>query len=290
MIGRAKAMGAITLVNAIASGTGATVSVGLPTLAKVEVNEERGGWTVFMNGRKTRSLLALEAVRGAIKINGKDPSRYSGSVETTTSTPVGVGLKTSSSSSVAIILATLSALGANTYESSEVARCSASSALAAGVSVTGAMDDAASCLLGGTNFTNNLKMKIVSSAPIGRKLPAIIKVPPRKSRRASVEVGHVRKFSKLALSIFSVGRQGEIWKAMTLNGLLYCSIYGYSTFDALQAMEGGALGAGLSGTGPAVAAVFEDRKEAERLARIWERGHSKVIRTETSDGGATIGI
>ncbi len=282
-------MGAITLVNAIASGKGATVSVELPTTARVEINEERGGWNVFMNGRKQRSSLAMEAIQGSIKICGKDPARYSGSVETTTSAAAGVGLKTSSSSSVAVILAVLSALGVSSYEPEEVARCSASSALAAGVSVTGAMDDAASCLLGGMNFADNSGMKIVSSAPVGRRLPVIITVPPRKSRRASVEVNYVRRFSKISQSIFSLGRQGKIWKAMTLNGLLYCSIYGYPPIDALQAMEGGALGAGLSGTGPAVAAVFEDRKEAEQLARVWEEGGSKVIRTETSDGGATFG-
>jgi shikimate kinase len=282
-------MGAITLVNAIASGKGATVSVGLPTTAKVEVNEERGEWNVLMNGRKQRSSLAIEAIRGAIGICGKDPARYSGSIETTTSAAVGVGLKTSSSSSVAIILAALSALGMSSYEPEEVARCSASSALAAGVSVTGAMDDAASCLLGGTNFTDNSRMKIVSSAPVGRRLPVIITLPPRKSRKSSVEVNYIRKFSKISQSIFNLGRQGQIWKAMTLNGLLYCSIYGYPPIDALQAMEAGALGAGLSGTGPAVAAVFEDRKDAERLARVWEEGGSKVIRTETSDGGATFG-
>ena len=277
------------MVNAIASGKGATVSVELPTTARVEINEERGGWNVFMNGRKQRSSLAMEAIRGSIKICGKDPARYSGSVETTTSAAAGVGLKTSSSSSVAIILAVLSALGVSSYEPEEVARCSASSTLAAGVSVTGAMDDAASCLLGGMNFADNSGMKIVSSAPVGRRLPVIITVPPRKSRRASVEVNYVRRFSKISQSIFSLGRQGKIWKAMTLNGLLYCSIYGYPPIDALQAMEGGALGAGLSGTGPAVAAVFEDRKEAEQLARVWEEGGSKVIRTETSDGGATFG-
>jgi shikimate kinase len=282
-------MGAITLVNAIASGKGATVSVELPTTAKVEVNEERGVWNVSMNGRKQRSSLAEEAIRGSIMICGMDPARYSGSIETTTSAPVSVGLKTSSSSSVAIILATLSALGTSSYEPEEVARCSASAALAAGVSVTGAMDDAASCLLGGTNFTDNSRMKIVSSAPLGRRLPVIITVPQRKSLRSSVEVNYVRRFSKISQSIFSLGRLGKIWKAMTLNGLLYCSIYGYPPIDALQAMEAGALGASLSGTGPAVAAVFEDRKEAERLARVWEEGGSKVIRTETSDGGATFG-
>lgn len=167
---------------------------------------------------------------------------------------------------------------------------SASSAIAAGVSVTGAMDDAASCLLGGTNFTNNSAMKIISSSPLRRRLHVIIRVPPERSRRASVGVGYVRKFSKLAQSIFSTARRGKIWNAMTLNGLLCSSIYGYAPFDVFQAIERGALGAGLSGTGPAVAAVFESRKEAERLARIWGEGRTKVIKTETSDGGAAIGI
>ncbi len=283
-------MGAITLVNAIASGNGATVSIGLPTLAKVEVKAERGGWHVSLNGRKTGSRLAEEAVRGAIKMLGRDPGRYSGSVRTATSAPVGVGLKTSSSSSVAIILATLSAFGNDTYEQVKVLRSSAHSSVAAGVSLTGALDDAASCLLGGANFTDNATMRIVSSSPLGRRLQVVIRVPQMRSRRSSVRVEYVRKFSKLAQSIFIIGRGGKIWNAMTLNGLLYCSIYRYAPFDAFQAIEAGALGAGLSGTGPAVAAVFENRKQADRLAKIWEVGSARVIKTETSDGGAVIGI
>jgi shikimate kinase len=283
-------MGAITLVNAIASGKGATASVGLPTLGEVDVKPKRGAWRVSLNGRETRSRLAVESVRGAIKMLGENPDRYSGSVSTTTSAPVGVGLKTSSSSSVALILATLSLFGKGSYRPIDVIRLSASSALAAGVSVTGAMDDAASCLLGGVNFTNNSNLKMISSSKLGDRFHVVIRVPRKRSRRALVEPGYVRRFSKLADSILNEGKQGRIWNAMTLNGLLYCSIYGYSPFDAFQAIEAGALGAGLSGTGPAVVAVFENRREADRLARIWEEGKARVIRTETSDGGAEIGI
>lgn len=282
-------MGAVTLVNAIASGKGATVSVGLPTIARLEVKEERGSWRVFLNGHKTESRLAGEAVRGTIKMLGKNPGKYSGSIKTTTSAPIGKGLKTSSSSSIAIILATLSAFGKSSYEPLDVLRLSASSALAAGVSVTGAMDDAASCLLGGVNFTNNSTMRVMSSSPLAGRFHVIIRVPQARGRRNSVRVDYVRRFSRISQSIFSLGWGGKIWNAMTLNGLLYCSIYGYAPFDAFQAIEEGALGAGLSGTGPAVAAVFEKRKEAERLARTWEEGKAEVIKTETSDGGAIIG-
>lgn len=283
-------MGAITLINAIASGKGATASVRLPTTSKVEVKQKRGFWRVSLNGCETASRLAVESVRGAIKMLGEVPDRYSGSISTTTSAPVGVGLKTSSSSSIAIILATLSVFGKTSYQPIDVLRLSASSALAAGVSVTGAMDDAASCLLGGVNFTNNSAMKMISSSQLGERFHVVIRVPRNGTRRASIKPGYVRRFSKLAESILNEGGQGKIWNAMTLNGLLYCSIYGYSPLDALQAIEAGALGAGLSGTGPAVAAVFENPKEADRLARVWEGGKARVIKTETSDGGAVIAI
>lgn len=287
-MGTAKAMGAISVVNAIACGKGVTVSVKLPTSAKVELKEERGSWRVSFDGKKSASGLALQTVRRAIKKIGRDPESYSGSIQTTTSTPIGVGLKTSSSSSVAIALATFSAFGMTSYKPSDILECSVSASLAAGVSVTGALDDAASSLLGGANFADNSQRRILSSARLGRPLNVVIKVPESESRRALVSVGAVRKFSKIAESIFRMGMDGNIWKAMTLNGLLYSSIYGYPSSDALRALEAGAVGAGLSGTGPAVAAVFDGQGDAKRLARLWEEGGARVIRTETSDGGATI--
>jgi shikimate kinase len=211
-------------------------------------------------------------------------------VETTTTVPAGVGLKTSSSSSVAVVLATISAFGNDSYEPLNVLRCSASSSLEAGVSVTGAMDDAASCLLGGTNLTDNSEMELLNRSPLGRCLSVVIRVPTLESRRSSVGVRQVRRFSDIAQRIFSIAERGALWKAMTLNGFLYSSIYGYESGAAVRALEVGASGAGLSGTGPAVAAVFEDRMEGETIAKDWLQEGAMVIRTETSDGGATIGV
>ena len=288
VIGEAKAKGAISVVNAVASGRGATLSVDLPTSAKVDVKEERGRWKVFQNGRQVESALAFHTLRRTIRMLGRDPHAYSGSVETASLAPTGVGLKTSSSASVAITLAVLSAFGSR-YPDAEVLGCSVSASLTSGVSITGAMDDAASCLLGGVNFVDNSSGRILSRVSLKRSLPVLIRVPGEESRRADVPTRYVRRFSEVADSIFKIGIEGNAWKAMTLNGLIFSSIYSYAPSAALRAIERGALGSGLSGTGPAVAAVFDDERDAGRLARDWADDGAEVIRTTTSDGGATVG-
>ncbi len=288
IFGEAKAMGAVSIVNAISSGRGATASVDLPTSAKVTIDEKRGRWVTFQDGRRTESRLAQHTVRQAILMLGRDPRRYSGSVETTASAPTGVGLKTSSSSAVAITLAVFSAFGKTSPRARDVLECSVSSSLSSGVSVTGAMDDAASCLLGGANFVDNSSRRLISRVRLRRPFPVLIMVPRERSKRASITTGYVRTFSRVADSIFNIGVEGKAWKAMTLNGLLYSTIYGYEPSAALQALEAGALGAGLSGTGPAVAAVFDGPEDRERLAKMWGGGGAEVIRTTTSDGGAAV--
>lgn len=242
-----------------------------------------------INGKKSTPALAVQTVRRAVRRLGGDPDEYSGAIQMATATPTGVGLKTSSSSSVAIALATFSALSRTSYEPRDILDCSVSASLEAGVSVTGALDDAASCLLGGVNFADNSRRRILSSAKLGSRLKVVIKVPKAKSQRHSVSLATVRRFSSVAESIFRIGRKGNIWRAMTLNGLLYSSIYDYAPSDAFEALEAGAVGAGLSGTGPAVAAVFDRRGHPDRLAQLWEDGGADVIRTETSDGGAIVG-
>ena len=283
-------MGAISVVNAVACGKGASLAVKLPTLAKVDVNRRSGGWRVLTNGQRAPSPLAAVTAGKAIGMLGDDPGRYSGSIWTTTSVPVGVGLKTSSSASVAITLAVFSAFGRTSYSARDVLWCSVASSLEAGVSVTGAMDDAASCLLGGVNFADNSAGRVLSSAGLGKPMPVLIKVPALGSRRRAVPPAYLRKFSREAELIFRTGRDGNVWKAMILNGLLCCAAYGYPPGDALGALEGGAIGAGLSGTGPAVAAVFDGWSDARKLARRWKAEGAKLIRTETCDGGGAIGL
>ncbi len=290
MIGTARAVGAITILNAIASGKGATVAVDLPTEATAHITRAKGRWTSRINGKPTGSPLAELTAKEAIRTMGKDPEDYSGSVETSTSVPIGVGLKTSSSSSIAVALATCAALGEESPDSADILRCSVNSSLAAKVSVTGALDDASSCLLGGANFTDNRSIRLLSTNKLGKALSVLIRIPEARSRRSSVAKSYTERFSSLADWLFAVGADGQLWKAMTLNGMLYSAIYGYDPSQALAAVEHGALGAGLSGTGPAMAAVFEDRAALEEVASAWGVDGAQVIETRTTDEGARIGL
>lgn len=284
---RAKAatFGAISIVNAIASGKGATASVKLTTEAEVEIESSRGDWEFLVNGRRSDSSLALETVRRAIKTAGKDPDAFSGRVQTTSSVPIGVGLKTSSAASTSIALAVFAALGQKAFDPKKVLDCSVEASLASGASITGALDDAAGCLLGGLNMTDNLARKVVSSKLFDKKLKVVIRVPKTRSRRDSVDPQFIRRFAGLTNLFFEMSLQGDYWRAMVLNGMAYSSILKYDPFPALRAVELGALGAGLSGTGPAVAAVFDPSKLAEidALKKDWASDGSGVIETETNN-------
>ncbi len=163
--------------------------------------------------------------------------------------------------------------------------CSVEASLASGASFTGAMDDCASCLLGGINMADNLGRKIERSKLFDRPLKIIIKVPKVASRRAAVDVVHVRKLGKVAEVLYKMSVEGDPWRAMTLNGVLYSGIYGYDPRAALLAVEHGALGASLSGTGPATAAVFDlkSNPEVKQLVEAWSSDGSQVLETETNN-------
>jgi len=283
--GKGSVFGAVSLVNAIAGGKGVTASTKLGTESLVELESKPGSWSVFVNDKPVESKLALETVRLALKMAGKEPAEYSGEVRTTSVLPIGVGLKTSSSSSCAMALGVFAALGQRAFDPQKIMTCSIEASLASGASVTGAMDDAASCLLGGMNMADNLGRKIERSKLFDRPLRIVIKVPKTSSKRGVVEVAEVRKLGKVAEVLYKMCMDGDPWRAMTLNGTLYSGIYGYHSKDALMAVEHGALGASISGTGPATAAVFDPKASSEmkQLVEAWAGDGSQVLETGTNN-------
>ncbi|MDA4128306.1 MAG: shikimate kinase [Thaumarchaeota archaeon] len=285
MIGRASSFGAISIVNAIAGGKGATASIRLKTYAKVELNEGRGMWNATVNGDETAYDLPAQAVKQTLIASHLDPGKYWGTIETRSSIPMGVGLKSSSSTSVAVSLAVFDALGKDDINVEMVLGCSVRASLKSKVTITGALDDAASCLLGGVNMTDNLRIKLIRSRPLRRRLKVLIRVPPEKSRRESIDLGDAKKLSRICDALFRMSLGGSYWAAMTLNGILYSTLLGYPPGPAMHAIELGAIGAGLSGTGPAVAAVFDpaDNKVVEGLRRDWSSDGSIVLETTTNN-------
>lgn len=116
MKGRGSTFGAVSIVNAIAGGKGVTASIKLGTEATAELQNAPGAWKFVTNGKEVESKLAQETAMLALKMAGKDGTQYSGTVETTSVLPMGMGLKTSSSASSAIALAVFAALGQKAFD------------------------------------------------------------------------------------------------------------------------------------------------------------------------------
>ena len=72
---------------------------------------------------------------------------------------------------------------------------------------------------------------------------------------------------------------------MTLNGLIHSSVLSISTEPVVEAMTHGALGCGLSGTGPAIAAVAFP-ENAKEIADSWSSLLGEVIVTKVNNDSA----
>ena len=99
--------------------------------------------------------------------------------------PIGQGLKSSSSISNAVTLATLEALKKKMDDLS-VIKLGVNSSLKSGVSITGAFDDACACFYGGLIVTDNYSQTILKQASF-ENLQVIIHVPNEKIYTNSVD-------------------------------------------------------------------------------------------------------
>jgi shikimate kinase len=81
--------------------------------------------------------------------------------------------------------------------------------------------------------------------------------------------------------------RGNVFGALTLNGLLYSGALGYDPTIALDALAAGALAAGLTGTGPAVVAIAKPGRVKD-IKRAWRKRPGGIIITKPALEGARI--
>ena len=77
---------------------------------------------------------------------------------------------------------------------------------------------------------------------------------------------------------------GDIYKALTLNGLLYCAALEFNPGIALDALSAGAIAAGLSGTGPSFVAIADDNA-LDNVLDSWNSYEGDIIHTEVDNKG-----
>lgn len=277
MIGRAACRGAVTIVNAIPTGMGAAFGITLE--ADAEVKLEEGADFVYDGAPE-----GAELVEGCVKavLDKTSLGAFGADVRVSSDIPASRGLKSSSAVSNAVVLAAARAAGAD-LDDGQILGVAVDQSLKAGVTVTGAFDDASACYLGGAVVTDNRQRLILSRGTIDRSLRTVIHVPDRRIGKASVkslDFSVIRAESEEAVKL---ALAGEYAKAMELNSKACARVLDLSEEVAEFARARGAVAAGITGTGPATVALV-DRASARELAEaLGDRFEGVVLIADIND-------
>lgn len=279
MKGYATVNGAATILNAIANWKGSAFGIDLKTSAEVELNTS-GCIKGDVPGVDTR--LIERAVELVLKRFGYN---YGGVVRTWSEIPIASGLKSSSAAANAAVLATLNALDED-MDLIDAALVGVAAARDTGVTITGALDDALASILGGVVVTDNREMALLKRDEL--ESDVLLLVPNRKLFSKDTDVKRSRLIAPLAELSFDLAMKRDYGRAMTLNGFIYCGALGLTVEPMLMALEAGAWGVSLSGTGPSYASLIDDHK-IDTLEASWRSLGGKVIRTKTNNRKGIMG-
>lgn len=240
--------GAVSIVNAIATGKGATLGISLNVESIIEASQ--GSGIIFENKESSlSSRLIRSVIEKAVPKNELAKSKLR--ILLKSEIPSGYGLKSSSAISSVISLA-CAKLFRPEIDDIEVLRHGVQASIETKVSITGAYDDACACYFGGFVVTDNHNMKIVRSEKAPEDLSAVIFIPKSRKR------GNVNKL-KILKGVFeqawSLANNSDYWNAMLLNGLATSTILNSDPRILTDLVEAGALSASVSGNGPSIAAI-----------------------------------
>lgn len=276
MKGSGISYGAVTIVNAIPSGRGCSMCVDLPLEAEVEFISEPHIYFTNLGEVCDNKLVkaCMEVVLERFHIKG-----LGAKVSVRSQIPISRGLKSSSAASNALILAASKALNRD-ISTQMLLDMATEASLRAGVSVTGAYDDATASLLGGITVTDNLKKLLLSRFDVDEGLKVLIHVPPNRIDKASLELGVLKNNHEFFDELVEMALSKKFWVAMTLNGFLYASLMNLDNRLSVEALKMGALCAGISGTGPAVVAITNSEEICEAIRDLWSGfGGGEIITT-----------
>ena len=281
MIGEASAPGAVTIVNAIATLKGSALAVDMRTRATVELEEGassiEGSTDVDVDTDLIETCVGKTLDRLSVEAGG--------TVRTETEIPPESGLKSSSAAANATVLATLDALDAgDALEPLEATLIGVESARETGVTITGALDDAAASMLGGVVLTDNSTDELLRREEFDAHVA--VYVPDERAASADTDVERSKLVAPVVERAFEMAREGDYADAMTTNGLAYCAALRRDASPAVDALAH-AEGAGLSGTGPSFAAIG-DRRQVSEVAKEWKELEGTVLEPETDSQGAKI--
>jgi shikimate kinase len=278
---RAIVHGAISIVNAIATGQGSALGISLKVTAEAEL--QRGHGVRFVTGKNGDKLIN-NIIQKTIPKEIIESNMITINVDS--EIPIGYGLKSSSAVSNAVTLACRQMASDEDINDYAILEVAARSSLEARVSVTGAYDDATACYFGGFTVTDNYSRRIMRKERAPENLCAIIILPDDNIRG---DVRKLRNLSDIFIDAFSFAESGQYWKAMKLNGVLASAALSSSYAPVMAAIEQGALSASISGNGPSIAAVGYEH-EVERIIGALSKFKGRIIVSKVNNEKANVNI
>ncbi|MDW0122217.1 MAG: shikimate kinase, partial [Nitrososphaeraceae archaeon] len=197
---RAIVHGAISIVNAIATGKGSALGISLKVTAEVEL--QKGHGLRFITGRNGDGLIK-NIIQKTIPKETIESNMIS--IRVDSEIPIGYGLKSSSAVSNAIVLACSQIAREEDINDNTILEVAALSSLEAKVSLTGAYDDATACYFGGFTVTDNYSRRLIRKERAPENLYAIIILPSSTTRG---DVRKLRNLSDLFIDAFRFADSG----------------------------------------------------------------------------------
>lgn len=291
MKGSAQTSAAITITNALPTGVGCAVGIDLRAEAMVEVSPDGSkNPPTLQIPLDRRTPLVEEALRAGLV-------RYfpgTGGIACLTldsAVPVARGLKSSSAVSAAILLAVARAAG-RAPSSLEVALLSAQASRGAGVSATGALDDALAGLESGFVVTDNVRAKVLRRAEVDPDWGVVLYIPPETHPPSPNLAAAFSREREAGERSASAAMSGDWVTAMRVNSELVERAMGYAYGEIRDRLRShGAIASGVSGVGPTLAAVapwqlLPDLLEVFPSDRA-QRFAVRFTQTTVTEGGRT---
>ncbi len=265
----AKVFGAVSIVNAIATGKGATLGVDTFVETKL-VKKEGTGIQITSENKTISSRLINQIIKNMIPAKILEKSRLE--LDFKSNIPTGYGLKSSSAISSAVALSCAKAFGKDISDE-EILKLGAKTSIQTKVSITGAYDDACACHFGGFNVTDNLKMKLIHRELAPKDLEAIIFLP--KSRKRG-NLKRLKEFNNAFEKSWELAESSDYWNAAILNGIATTSILNSEPKLIMGLMEKGAYCATISGNGPSIIAIT-DKKHKTKIIKEFSGLEGKIM-------------
>ncbi|MFQ3343659.1 MAG: shikimate kinase [Candidatus Thalassarchaeaceae archaeon] len=270
ILGEGVSYGGISILHSLGVGKGCSVGIQLST--KVTLIDE-----INNNSNDVHSL--LESVMGCWRDSGRPvPNNYGWDVYS--QIPIGQGLKSSSALACAAIKALNSAFWTN-LEDSEIIDLAVEAQRRAGCTITGSMDDTWSSMTSGWKLVDpsrdaSKSILLEGSMDVDLSILICIRGPRDYIIDSNKFVEHQKLFKKSLSSIMD----GNLLDAMRANGIALAAI----TKDDMAikisnlAIINGALSAGISGSGPAIAIVCY-KNDVDNIEKALRKDEIKILRT-----------